>query len=291
MLFRFWRRLSTLVERQEFPSISSGAERQQVKWTPKSVRTGLLGQKKGMTTIWDEFGQMTPVTILQIPDCQVVHSRFHKGCDSYMVQVGSGAARKVTKPLLFHFRRFRVAPKKKLVEFKVSEDAILPAGTRLQACHFVPGQYVDVQAKTIGKGFQGVMKRYGFKGGRASHGASLSHRQSGAIGGCQDPGRVWKGKKMAGHMGTKTCTQQNLRVVKIDTVHNLIYVKGAVPGFDNAWVKIRDAVKKQWHNKAFPQGATVPFPTFVGKPKERELLPTQLPQPVDPFTRTRNERL
>ena len=256
-----------------------------------SLRTGLVGLKRGMTSMWDEWGQKIPVTVLQIKECQVLQTRYHSGCNSFICQVGAVQAspRNTKKPILMQYRKFRLPPKKKLSDFKISADACLPSGTHLYASHFVPGQYVDVQAKTIGKGFQGVMKRWNFKGGRASHGASLSHRQLGSIGGCQDPGKVWKGKKMPGRMGGKHCTQQNLRVMKIDTVDNLIYLKGAVPGVDDAYVKITDAIRKGWIGKAFPVGAVVPFPTSKRGDFPRELIPAFAATERDPMSQPRRE--
>ncbi|KAJ3310631.1 54S ribosomal protein L3 [Boothiomyces sp. JEL0838] len=264
-------------------------------------RTGLIALKKGMTTLWDEFGQMIPVTVLKVKECNVLGTRYHSGCGSYMLQVGAvnhPKLHRVKRPQLFHYRKFKVQAKRKLKEYKISPDASIPSGIRflmkgfqLRATHFVPGQFVDVQAKTVGKGFQGVMKRWGFKGGRASHGNSLKHRAAGSIGQCQDPGKVWKGKKMAGRMGGVYRTVQSLKVVKIDTAHDLIYVKGAVPGVDNAYVSVSDAIRKSWHGKCFPAGAQVPFPTYFGSSEvERELCAPIDEKAFDPFARTRREK-
>ncbi|KAJ3329422.1 kynurenine 3-monooxygenase, mitochondrial precursor [Blyttiomyces sp. JEL0837] len=264
-------------------------------WTPKSKRTGVLTLKRGMTSIWDEWGVLTPVTILQVVECEVIKSRWHNLCGSYVVEVGAVNHRrplKMRRPQLFHFRRHMVPPKKKLTEFKVTPDAVLPSGTKLTSAHFVAGQYIDCQAKSMGKGFQGAMKRWGFKGLRATHGVSISHRSLGSTGNRQTPGKVFKGKKMAGRMGGKTTTVQNLRIMKIDTVHNLLYVKGAVPGPQDRFVRVRDAIRKGWYNKCFPEEAKVPFPTFMGDVTSlpREILAPPPPAGAkDPLARARRE--
>lgn len=214
--------------------------------TKTSIRTGLLALKKGMTGSWDEFGVYTPLTVLQVVECQVLSTRFHSGCGSWIVSVSAVNSRRVSRPVANQYKRYQIHPKRFLRDFKVSPDACLPTGLELFAGHFVPGQYVDCQARTLGKGFQGVMKRHGFKGGRASHGNSLSHRSLGSTGGCQDPGKVWKGKKMPGRMGGKIRTVQSLKVVKIDNMDGLIYIKGSVPGVDDALVCISDAIRKRY---------------------------------------------
>ncbi|KAI9594933.1 translation protein [Syncephalis fuscata] len=232
-------------------------------WKPESRRTGIIGIKIGMTAIWDEWGVRHPVTVLKIEDVQVIQAResIHQ---PGMVQLQIGSVnqlpQRMTKPLLGHFNNAGVEPKKKVCEFLVTEDARLPVGTTLNASHFVPGQFVDVQAPSIGKGFAGGMKRHGFKGLRASHGVSVSHRSLGSTGQCQDPGRVFKGKKMAGRMGGNYATVQNLKVVKVDTGLNLVYVRGAVPGYDRQYIYIKDAIKKRGA-AAFPKGVQPPFPT------------------------------
>ncbi|VDC06569.1 unnamed protein product [Peniophora sp. CBMAI 1063] len=219
------------------------------KWSPTSVRTGVLARKRGMTSIWDSFGQRVPVTVFQLENCQVtanIKTVRRDKSEYHAVQLaGSDRSEKnTTAQMLGHFEKAGVAPKRIVKEFEVTPDAHLPIGTTLAAAHFVPGQYVDVTANTIGKGTQGGMKRWGFKGLRASHGVSISHRSAGSTGGHQDPGRVWPGKKMAGKMGNKRRTAQNLYVVRIDNALDLIFVKGCVPGVDDAHVMIRDARKK-----------------------------------------------
>ena len=266
----------------------------QLQYTQQSRRTGLVALKRGMTSLFDEWGQMVPVTVLQVVECQVIRTRFDAQIKQFMVEVGAVTHKRdfrMRKAERQHCLRYQVAPKMKLTEFPVSADACLPSGIELLASHFVAGQFVDVQAKTIGKGFQGVMKRFGFGGLPASHGVSVSHRSPGSIGQCQDPGKVWKGKKMAGRMGGRNSTNQNLRIMKIDTMLNLLYVKGSVPGADNAFVRVTDSIKKT--SKAFPEGVPVPFPTFMGHVASlpRELLP---PMPSagtrDPFTIERREK-
>ncbi|KAG9016608.1 54S ribosomal protein L9, mitochondrial [Tulasnella sp. 427] len=219
-------------------------------WTPQSKRTGLIARKRGMTSIFDPNGAKVPVTVLQIEDCQVTANietpRPAPKSSYYAVQLAASNKREknVTKQMLGHFAKAGVAPKRIVKEFPVTQDALVPVGTELSAMHFVPGQFVDVVAKSLGKGFAGTMKRWNFKGLRASHGVSISHRSAGSTGQHQDPGRVFKGKKMAGRLGGERTTIQNLLVMRVDTGLNLIYVKGAVPGADDADVLISDAKKK-----------------------------------------------
>jgi large subunit ribosomal protein L3 len=219
------------------------------------MRTGLLAEKLGMTRLFGEDGSHSPVTVLRVRDCEVVAAR-EPARDGYCaVQLGLGKAKvkNVTKPMRGHFAKANVAPKAKLAEFRVSEDALLEPGTALSVEHFVVGQYVDVCGTSIGKGFAGAMKRWGFKGLRASHGVSLSHRSHGSVGQCQDPGRIFKGKKMAGHMGHRRVTVQNLEVVGVDRERGLVLVKGGVPGARGGYVRVTDAVKR-----ALPQEAPHP---------------------------------
>ncbi len=219
------------------------------------MRTGVIARKLGMTRVFTEDGGHLPVTVLQMDGCQVVAVR-NEGKDGYnAVQLGAGKARvkRLSKAERGHFAKAKVEPKRKLAEFRVSSDALLDVGSELSPNHFVAGQFVDVVGSSIGKGFAGSMKRHNFAGLRASHGVSISHRAHGSTGHSQDPGKVFKGKKMAGHMGDRRVTTQNLEVVSIDEARGLIMIKGAVPGAEGGWVLVKDAVKRQ-----LPDG--VPFP-------------------------------
>ncbi|KKJ75258.1 50S ribosomal protein L3 [Kiloniella litopenaei] len=219
------------------------------------MRTGLIAQKLGMSRVFTEAGNHVPVTVLKLESCQVVAVR-NQETDGYnAVQLGSGVAKvkNVSKAERGHYAKAKVAPKKHTAEFRVSADALLDVGAELDAGHFVAGQYVDVTGTSIGKGFAGAMKRHNFGGLRASHGVSVSHRSHGSTGNSQDPGKVFKGKKMAGHMGDRRVTTQNLEIVATDGDNGLILVKGAIPGSKGGWVYISDAVKR-----ALPEG--VPFP-------------------------------
>ncbi|GJE90783.1 50S ribosomal protein L3 [Phanerochaete sordida] len=243
------RHLHATLSNNAAPSTSATTEEAGTKWTPGSIRTGLIARKRGMAAMWDNNGARFPVTVLQLENCQVtanVKTVRDNGSEYHAVQVAASdrSEKTTTKPMLGHFKRAGVAPKRIVKEFAVTPDAHVPVGTTLSAIHFVPGQFVDVISNSIGKGFQGTMKRWNFKGLRASHGVSVSHRSAGAIGAHQDPGRVWPGKKMAGRLGGERTTTQNLAVVRVDTTLDLIFVRGCVPGVDDAFVMIRDAKKK-----------------------------------------------
>jgi large subunit ribosomal protein L3 len=227
------------------------------------MRTGLIAKKIGMTSVYNETGEMTQVTVLVVENCQVVANKTMEKDGYTALQLGVGAARvkNVSKALRGHYAKAKVEPKRKLAEFRVEEKALLAPGTELVASHFVPGQYVDISGKTIGKGFAGVMKRYNFAGLEATHGVSVAHRSHGSTGQRQDPGRVFKGKKMAGHMGATNITVQNLQIVQIDEEQGFIMVKGSVPGADNGYLLVKDAVKKGTHPKA-------PFPAGIRKSAE-----------------------
>lgn len=220
------------------------------------MRTGVIAQKLGMTRLFMEDGRQIPVTVLQMDGLQVVAQKTTDSKDGYSaVQLGVGSikAKNVSRAMRGHFAKAGVEPKRKLVEFRVDEDNLIAVGEEIAANHYVDGQYVDVTGTSIGKGFAGAMKRHNFGGLRASHGVSISHRSHGSTGQCQGPGKVFKGKKMAGHMGAARVTTQNLQVVKTDVERGLIMVKGAVPGSKGGWVTIKDAVKKK-----APEGLPMP---------------------------------
>ena len=235
------------------------------------MRAGLIARKLGMSRLFTEEGEHVPVTVLKVDNCQVVAVRTEERDGYTAVQLGVGAAKvkNVTKPMRGHFAKAKVEPKRKLTEFRVSPDALLEVGSELTADHFVPGQYVDVVGTSIGKGFAGAMKRHNFGGLRATHGVSISHRSHGSTGQRQDPGKIFKGKKMAGHMGNRRVTVQNLKVVSTDADRGLILVHGAVPGAEGGFVLVRDAAKRK-----LPEG--VPFPAALrGGPAEAEAAPEQ----------------
>ncbi len=226
------------------------------------MRTGVIVKKVGMTRVFTDKGEHVPVTVLQLDKCQVVARRTVETDGYTAVQLGVGTQKthRVTQPMRGHFAKANVEPKRKLQEFRVSTDNLLEVGDEITADHFVPGQLVDVAGHSVGKGFQGVMKRWNFGGLEATHGVSISHRSHGSTGQRQDPGKVFKGKKMAGHLGTELVTTQNVMVVRTDVERGLILVRGSVPGSKGGYVTIRDAAKS-----ALPKDA--PKPAAVRKPE------------------------
>ncbi|MBV00398.1 MAG: 50S ribosomal protein L3 [Rhodospirillaceae bacterium] len=222
------------------------------------MRSGMIAQKVGMTRVFGEDGSHIPVTVLKVDNCQVVAKRTHKtdGYNAIQVGVGTAKVKRVSKPMRGHFAKVEVEPKQRLQEFRVSEEALIEPGAEILVDHFVVGQRVDVAGTSIGKGFAGAMKRHNFAGLRASHGVSVSHRSHGSTGNSQDPGKVWKGKKMAGHMGDARVTIQNLMVVSTDLEKGIILLKGAVPGAKGSYVLIKDAVKDDVPDEA-------PFPASI----------------------------
>ena len=221
------------------------------------IRSGVIAKKLGMTRLFMEDGRQVPVTVLLLDNLQVVAQRTAERDGYSAVQLGAGTAKakNVTAPMRGHFAAANVAPKRKIAEFRVSPENMIGVGEEITADHYFAGQFVDVAGTSAGKGFQGVMKRHNFGGLRASHGVSVSHRSHGSIGQCQDPGKVFNGKKMAGHMGAVRSTTQNLQVVKTDAERGLIMIKGAVPGTKGGWVTIKDAVKKPVpENRVLPAG-------------------------------------
>jgi len=221
-------------------------------------RVGVIAKKLGMTSVFNDVGVRVPVTVLYVDNCIVV-GRKEAANDGYnALQVGVAEVKnltKLSKPIVGHFKKNNVEPRKKLAEFRVEEEAMLDVGTKISVNHYVPNQFVDVVGVSIGKGFAGVMKRHNFGGLRASHGVSVTHRSHGSTGQRQDPGRVFKGKKMAGHMGDVQVTKQNLKVIAVDENDSLIFVRGSVPGAKNSYVLIKDAFKK-----ALPD--TAPYPAL-----------------------------
>jgi large subunit ribosomal protein L3 len=210
------------------------------------MRTGLICKKLGMSRVYTDDGIHIPVTILHLDNCHVVSTKTKEkdGYSSVQLGVVNAKEKHVSKPMKGHFKKHNSQPKVKLSEFRVSEENLLENGSELSASHFVDGQYIDASGISIGKGFAGAMKRHNFGGLRASHGVSISHRSHGSTGQCQDPGKVFKGKKMAGHMGAANVTVQNLKVVKTMSEDGYIYIKGAVPGPKGGWVLLKDSVKK-----------------------------------------------
>lgn len=220
-----------------------------------SQRIGLIGRKLGMTRLFGEGGAHIPVTIVDVAGNVVVGQRIQERDGYVAVQMGYGAAKpkNVSQPERMRFAKANVEPRKRLKEFRVEEDGLVDVGAEVTAAHFLEGQLVDVTGETIGKGFAGAMKRHGFKGLRATHGVSVSHRSHGSTGNSQDPGKVWKGKKMAGHMGAKQRTTQHLEVVRVDAERGLVMIKGAVPGSEGGYLYIRDSVRRP-----MPEGAPMP---------------------------------
>ena len=219
------------------------------------MRTGVIAKKVGMTRLFQADGRHVPVTVVQLDDLQVVGRREQDrdGYTAVQLGVGKAKAKNVAKPQRAAFGKAEVEPKAKVVEFRVAEDALLDVGARISAEHFVAGQLVDVAGVTQGKGFAGAMKRWNFSGLRATHGVSVSHRSHGSTGQRQDPGKVFKNKKMAGHMGARNRTQQNLEIVRTDPIRGLLFVKGSVPGHKGAWLTVSDAIK-------LPRNETAPYP-------------------------------
>jgi large subunit ribosomal protein L3 len=219
------------------------------------MRSGVIAQKVGMTRLFTAAGEHVPVTVLKLGNCQVVAHRTMDKNGYVALQLGSGTRKpkNVTKAQRGHFAVAKVEPKRRVAEFRVSDDAVIPVGAEITADHFVAGQFVDVTGTSIGKGFAGGMKRWNFHGLRASHGVSISHRSIGSTGGRQDPGKTFKNKKMPGHLGVERVTTLNLKVMQTDVVRGLIMIEGAVPGAKGGWITIRDAV-----NKRLPEGVPTP---------------------------------
>jgi large subunit ribosomal protein L3 len=219
------------------------------------MRTALIAKKLGMTRMFDETGEQLTVTVLHVDNCEVIRNYTVNGGAKIKVEIGAGEAKtkNTTKSLRGHFGKNNVTPKRIVKSFTVSKECVLESGTKLSCEHFVNGQFVDAIAISKGKGFAGAMKRHNFRGLEASHGVSISHRSHGSTGQRQDPGKVFKGKKMAGHLGDVRVTTQNLQVIKVDTENQLVFLKGNVPGSNGTYVQLKDAVKR-----ALPASAPLP---------------------------------
>jgi large subunit ribosomal protein L3 len=248
------------------------------------MRSGVIAQKLGMTRVFTDAGEHVPVTVLRLAQCQVVAHRTKDSNGYVALQLGAGARRPATmsKAQRGHFAVAKVEPKRKIAEFRVSDDAVIPVGAEITADHFVVGQFVDVTGTSIGKGFAGGMKRWNFGGLRATHGVSISHRSIGSTGGRQDPGKTFKNKKMPGHMGVDRITTLNLKVVQLDVERGLILVEGAVPGAKGGWITVRDAVKKALPKDApkpgkfrLADGADKPADAPAEKPAEQNAAPAE----------------
>ena len=241
------------------------------------MRTGLIAQKLGMTRAFRDDGSHVPVTVLKVDNCQVVAVKTAESDGYTALQLGVGAAKvkNVSRPMRGHFAKSKVEPKRRLAEFRVSDDALIDVGAELTADHFVAGQHVDVVGTSIGKGFAGAMKRHNFGGLEASHGVSISHRSHGSTGNSQDPGKVFKGKKMAGHLGDARTAVQNLRIHSTDADRGLILVAGAVPGAKGGYVLVSDAKKR-------PAPDGLPFPGAVKAAGEEPAPEEETPDEAAP---------
>jgi len=229
------------------------------------MRTGLIAQKLGMTRQFTETGDHVPVTVLKVDNCQVVAVRTAEKDGYTAVQIGVGKAKvkNIGQGLRGHYAKAKIEPKAKLVEFRVTPDAVLEVGAEILAAHFVPGQFVDVVGTTKGRGFTGGMRRWNFGGLRATHGVSVSHRSHGSTGQRQDPGKTFKNKKMAGHYGVERVTTQNLKILASDAERGLIFVVGAVPGYDGSYVLVKDAAKR-------PAPKDLPFPAALREAQQAQ---------------------
>ena len=251
------------------------------------MRTGLICKKLGMSRIFDSNGSHIPVTVLHLDNCHVISSMTEEkhGYSALQIGVGKIKDKKLSKSMKGHFKKNKVEPKLKLSEFRVTPENLIDNGTEIVASHFINGQLVDVTGTSIGKGFAGAMKRHNFGGLRASHGVSISHRSHGSTGQCQDPGKVFKGKKMDGHMGASTVTTQNLEIIKTDSENGFIFVKGSVPGSKGAWVILNDA-------KKIPLRDDLPLPAGVkGHDSDEETPSEEIPTEETPAEETPSEEI